>query len=110
MAGDRSFTDYVRSRFYNELYSAIEVYVEENVDSLDLNLRNVRNMGEVSLADMNVKSVWVNDLPGMKLEFDVVVEGEIEITEGDYHYDDYDINYPWFTLSCTGDLVSRTFT
>jgi len=37
---------------------------------------------------MNVKSVWVNDLPGVKLEFDVVVEGEIEITEGNYHSDD----------------------
>lgn len=104
---DRSFTDYVRSRFFNECYLALEGYVEENKDSLELELRNVRNVGEVSLTDMNVKSVWINDLPGMKLEFDVVVEGEIEIAESDYHYDDYDINYPWFTLSCTGDLVSN---
>jgi len=85
---DRSFTDYVRSRFFNECYLALEGYVEENKDSLELELRNVRNVGEVSLTDMNVKSVWINDLPGMKLEFDVVVEGEIEITEGNYHSDD----------------------
>lgn len=90
MAGNRSFTDYVRSRFYNELYSAIEVYVEENVDSLDLSLRNVRNVGEVTLTDMEIKFISINDLPGMKIEFDVVVEGEIEVSEGDYHYDDFD--------------------
>ena len=80
MVGNRSFTDYVRSRFYNELYSAIEVYVEENVDSLDLNLRNVRNVGEATLSDMEIKFVSVNDLTDMKIEFDVVVEAEIEVT------------------------------
>lgn len=104
MAGNRSFTDYVRSRFYNELYSAIEVYVEENVDSLDLNLRNVRNVGDVSLTDMEIKFISVNDLPDMKIEFDVVVEAEIEVTEGDYHYDDFDQCYQWFLLCCVGDL------
>jgi hypothetical protein len=105
MAGNRSFTDYVRSRFYNELYSAIEVYVEENVDSLDLSLRNVRNVGEVTLTDMEIKFISINDLPGMKIEFDVVVEGEIEVSEGDYHYDDFDQCYQWFSLRCTGDLA-----
>ncbi len=28
MAGERSFMDYVRSRFFNECYSALEGYVE----------------------------------------------------------------------------------
>lgn len=56
---------------------------------------------------MEVKSAWVNDLPGMKLEFDVVVEGEIEITEGNYRYDDYDVEYLWFILNCTGDLANN---
>ena len=78
---------YVRSRFLIECYSTLEGYVEDNKDSLERELRNVRNVGEVSFTDMNVKSVWVNDLPGVKLEFDVVVEGEIEITEGNYHSD-----------------------
>jgi hypothetical protein len=42
MAGNRSFTDYVASRFYNEFYSALEIYIGENLDSLDLKLRNIR--------------------------------------------------------------------
>jgi hypothetical protein len=74
MAGNRSFTDYVASRFYNEFYSAIEEYIGEKPDNLDLKLRKVRNIGNVSLADLEVKWVSVNDLPDMKIEFDVIAE------------------------------------
>lgn len=106
MGGNRSFTDYVASRFYNEFYSAIEKYIEENLDNLDLNLRNVKNMGQVSLSDIEVKSVSVNDLPYMKIEFDVILDAEIEVAEGDYHYDDFDQCNQWFLLRCSGDLDS----
>lgn len=105
MAGNRSFTDYVSSRFYNEFYSAIEEYIGENPDNLDLKLRKVRNIGNVSLADLEVKWVSVNDLPDMKIEFDVIAEAEIEVTEGNHHYDDYDQCNQWFLLRCTGDLA-----
>lgn len=47
----------------------------------------------------------VSDLPDLKIEFDVVVDAEIEITEGDYHYDEYDIDNQWFSVRCTGDLA-----
>lgn len=104
MAGNRSFTDYVASRFYNEFYSALEIYIGENLDSLDLKLRNIRSVGQVSLSDIEVKSVSVNDLPGMKIEFDVIVDAEIEVAEGDYHYDDFDQCNQWFLLRCSGDL------
>ncbi|WP_281743987.1 hypothetical protein [Tepidanaerobacter syntrophicus] len=40
----------------------------------------------------------------MKIEFYVVAEAEIEVTEGDYHYDDFDQCYQWFLLCCVGDL------
>ncbi|MCM3761062.1 helix-turn-helix domain-containing protein [Alkalihalobacillus oceani] len=105
MAGNRSFKEYVKSRFYNELYLATEDFVEDNIDNLDLRLRNVHRVGEVSLADMEIKFVSINDLPGMKIGFDVVVEGEIEVSEGDYHYDEFNQCFQWFSLSCTGDLA-----
>lgn len=46
----------------------------------------------------------VNDLPGMEIEFDVVIEAEIKVSEGDYHYDDYDLCSQWFLLNCKGNL------
>lgn len=104
MAGRRSFTDYVSSRYYNEFYSALEKYIEGNLDTLDLKLRNVRDTGQVSLSDIEVKSVSVNDFPEMKIEFDVIVNAELEVLEGDYHYDDFDECHQWFMLRCAGDL------
>ncbi|MGC8718427.1 MAG: transcriptional regulator [Thermodesulforhabdaceae bacterium] len=106
MATSCSFIDYVASRFYNELYSAIEAYIEENLDNLGLSLRKVRNIGEVSLSGIEVKSVSVNDLPGMKIEFDAIVEAEIEVAEGNYHYDELEQCNQWFLLRCSGDLAS----
>lgn len=59
MAANRSFTDYVASRFYNDFYSVIEKYIEESIGSLDLNLRSIKNMGQVNLSEIEVKLVSV---------------------------------------------------
>ena len=88
MAGDRSFAAYIGNRFYNDCYLALEGYVEDNKDSLDFELQNVRRVGEISLTDMEIKTVWVNDLPGMQLEFDVFAEGDFELSVVDYRYVD----------------------
>lgn len=44
MAGNRSFKDYVADRFYNELFTAIQSYISDNYDNLDLRLYRVRNI------------------------------------------------------------------
>lgn len=66
MAANRSFTDYVSSRFYNEFYSAIEKYIEENPDNLDLDLKNVKQIGGISFSEVEVKFVSVKDLQSLK--------------------------------------------
>lgn len=104
MAGNRSFKDYVADRFYNELFAAIKDYVEENGEDLDLRLYQVRNVGSIELSDIEVKFVSVNDLPEMKIEFEVALEAEMEVREADYHYDDSEYNKQWFMIKCTGDL------
>lgn len=104
MAGNRSFLNYITDRFYNDFYTSVEKYIDENQDSLDLHINNVKDVGEIILTDMEVKMASINDLPGMEIKFDVVIEAEIEVSEGDYHYDDYDLCNQWFLLSCMGDL------
>ena len=103
-AGNRSFKDYVADRFYNEVFAAIQSYTADNYDDLDLRLYRVRNIGGIELSDIEVKFVSVNDLPDMKIEFDVVVEAELEVRESDYHYDESENCRQWFILKCTGDL------
>lgn len=104
MSGNRSFINYITDRFYNEFYSYLKNHIEESQDSLDLKIQNVHDVAGISLIDMEVKFASINDLPGMEIEFDVVLDAEIEISEGDYHYDDYDLCNQWFLLSCSGNL------
>ena len=105
MGSNRSFTDYVANRFYNELFAAIQNYVIENNDNLDLRLYRVKNIGGIELSDIEVKFVSVSDLPDMKIEFDVAVEAELEVRESDYHYDESEICRQWFIFKCFGDLA-----
>lgn len=104
MAINRSFKDYVADRFENELFTAIQSYTSENYDNLDLRLYKVKSIGGIELSDIEVKFVSVNDLPDMKIEFDVAVEAELEARESDYHYDESESCKQWFMLKCFGDL------
>jgi len=105
VAADRSFTDYIKDKFFNDIYKAVEDFVELNWGHLDLDISNVHSVGGVAMSNMEIQFVSVGDLPDLNIEFDVVVDAEIEITEGDYHYDDYDINNKWVTVKCIGDLA-----
>lgn len=40
----------------------------------------------------------------MKIEFDIVVETELEVHDSDYHYDESENCRQWFMLTCSGDL------
>lgn len=104
MGINRSFTDYVADRFYNELFAAVQNYIEYNYDALDLRLYRVRNIGGIELSDIEVKFLFVNDLLHMKIEFEVAVEAELEVRESDYHYDESETCRAWFMLKCSGDL------
>ena len=105
MARDRSFTDYVREKLFNHIYKRVEEFVELNWGHLDLDISNVHSVGGVAMSNMEIQFVSVGDLPDLNIEFDVVVDAEIEVCEGDYHYDDYDINNKWLAVKCIGDLA-----
>lgn len=104
MAAGRSFADYVKRKCYNGLFSAAEDYIREHVDSMDFRTSRVHRVGVVELQDATIERVYVSDLPGMKVAFDVGLQLEVLIKEDDYHYDETDVNYPWIRISCEGDL------
>jgi len=105
MAQNRSFKEYVASRFYNELWEAVSGYLEQNCISLNVFSRSVHTIDHAELSDIDVKCVYVENLPGMKIAFDVILEAEFEISETDRHADRYDEKTQWFKISCSGDLA-----
>ena len=104
MTQNRSFKEYVANRFYNELFNAVSSYLEQNHRDLDVSSQLVRTIDSAELSDIDIKSVFVDNLPGMKIAFDVLLEAEFEISETDIHTDRYDQKIRWFKVSCTGDL------
>lgn len=86
------------------MFATLQSYISDNYDDLDLRLYRVRKIGGIELSDVEVKFVSVNDLPDMKIEFDVAVEAELEVRESDYHYDESENCRQWFMLECSGDL------
>ena len=76
MASSRSFKNYVAVKFEDELFTAIESFVEEYKFDIDFRLFRVNNIGEIYLSDseIEVRYVFVNNLVGTELEFDVIVE------------------------------------
>lgn len=80
MASNRSFKNYVAVKFEDELFAAIESYIE-------------------------VKFVYVNSLPDTKIEFDVIVEMDIEIRDTNHRNDESEFFRPWFVVSCSGNIA-----
>ena len=103
----RSFSDYITDAFYDDISSAIEGYVENHIDDLDLQLNKINTVGDIEISDIVVKFVDIGDLPGTEIEFDIVVEVEIYLREADYHYDESENCSQWFMLKCHGDLGCR---
>lgn len=112
MAGSRSFKEYVSNRFNNEIYNSVASFIEEtgqdDFECLGLRLYKIRCVGEFELADdPKVLHVDAYDLPGTQVGFDIRVEAQILVREGDYHYDEEEYPQQWFVLRCTGDLENN---
>ena len=108
MSENRSFREYISSRFDNQIFNYIAGYIDEtgkeDFDRLELRTGRLHAVGDLELYDAKVLDVAAFDLSGMNVGFDIRVEAEIEIHEGDHHYDDEEMSKQWFVLGCTGDL------
>lgn len=107
MSNNRSFKTYIFNRFYNDFHEAISIFISENHEKLDIRSWNVDRIDETYLDDINIKHVFINDLPGMKIAFDVLIEVVFEIHEIDRRHDKYDELSNWFKISCTADLKNN---
>ena len=107
MAFGHSFTKLLNDKFLDKLCDVSSAYIEEHRDELDLKLRKVQSVGEIEIIDTRIEKVYVNDLPGTKIAFDVILEVDLEIKEADYHYDESDTCKPWIRVPCEGDLLNN---
>lgn len=105
MSKDRSFTEYISHRFYNEIFNAVDQFIVSHTDTLDLHSRAVKSIDTASLSDITIKQVGVDDRPDMRIAFDVILEAEIEVSSYSRYNDESGSCFQWFMLHCTSDLA-----
>lgn len=105
MADSHSFTEYVAKTFDNQFWAAAEEFLCENMDDLDIELYKIHRAGETEIQDVNVEHIWIDDLPGMEIQFDVALSVVFEVHEADYHYDETEEKKIWMMVRCRGDLA-----
>lgn len=102
----RSFTEYVKDKFYNLIWSEIEKFCnDKDADDLSLKLYNITAPGEIDINDIHVKYVNVDDRPETTIAFDIICEVEFTVHDKDrYHTDKEEATSTWVKLNCEGDL------
>lgn len=100
----RSIFEYVSNKCYNGLFDAAKEYLDEHWREMNLETSRVPTIDSYELVDANVQRVYVSDLPGDRIAFDVGLELEVAVAMVNRHNDSDDTSYPWLRFSCEGDL------
>jgi len=99
-----SFRDVIEDMFYNDIFNALSVFIEDNPNKLDSNSFHVQSPDEAELSDFEVKYVDITNSEGTGILFDVVVSAEIEIAETVKRNREKDGIEQWFRISCAAEL------
>lgn len=73
------------SKCINGLCDAAKQYFKENLQRLDLYSRRVKHIENAEFIDATIQRVYVSNLPGMRVAFDVALELEVEVSEVNRH-------------------------
>lgn len=108
MRESRSFKEYVKNNLDNQLWKALEDHINSvEPSALDLRLYRINDdsIGEIEIYETDIKYVDISDLPGSRIEFDVVLDVTLIVYDADiYHNDESESTHQWFVLHCEGDL------
>jgi len=106
MPKERSFTEYIFSTRFNEMFSAVRNYVYSNREALELYSQVVENVSYAELSDIEVVSVSADERSENVIAFDIIIDAEIEIKGKGSRDWETDICSKWFMLSCMGTLTA----
>lgn len=107
MTQNRSLKDYVAKRFDNQFWEIAERYLTDEFDSSSITFYRLHRPGQPEIEDVKVEHVWVDDLPGMEIQFDVALSLSLSFPEADHHYDNSEEKTIWMMVKCRGNLNRR---
>ena len=108
MSEIHSFKEYLKENFENQLYDKMNDYVRQNPDRACRDCEEVDYPEEAEVSDFDIKYTSVDDAPGERITFIVVVDAELEVVqEGRHHYRESVSAGQWLKLDCRADLTSK---
>jgi transcriptional regulator with XRE-family HTH domain len=103
----RSFREFLKNKHYNLICDAIIEYVKEHKHNLNISLRNISNIDKILTDDFDIKFVTSTNGPGLEIDFEVVVEAELEIYDYSKKHERTENTSQWFTCHCKGSLEDK---
>jgi len=99
-----SFEDLIKSEYYNEIYSALEAFVEDNPGRLEVDCYSVQSPEEAEMVDFTIIKTTIKEVGEYDLQFDVLVSTEITVAETIKRNRTTDEIEQWFMVSANGTL------
>ena len=101
MSNKSTFVKYIKDRFYNDFFSAVNGYVKKYYRGLGINFKYAE---DVNLVDFDIIYIRVQSKPAMQIALEVIVSAEIEYPK--YYMKNYESTSieKWFSITCTGDI------
>ncbi|KRN88706.1 helix-turn-helix domain-containing protein [Ligilactobacillus ceti] len=107
---DREFTEYIKNKFYDNLYKASERFIEENKDTFDFDYLDLHTIGEIEMEDGEIKQIWIQEGSGNEIKYEIAFSTELIIYDGHRHYDDSVNEEKWLLLKCSSTLDDKLST
>lgn len=108
--GSKTFNHLIEEKFFNQIFEESATFIDDETDSIDLRLRTVTDPEKYVLNDIHLKYSFDPDLTA--IDFNLIVEADIEVYERTRHYDEQELASQWFLFECYVNLkqINETFT
>lgn len=93
MKDSHSFTEYVGNTFDSQFWAAAEGFLQENLDTLNIDYYKIHRPGEFEIMNVQVEHVWIDDMPGMNIQFDVALSVDFEVHDTVLFELDFEMRY-----------------
>jgi|AGTN01.3.fsa_nt_gi hypothetical protein len=95
----------IDKKCFDVIYGALEGYIEDNIDSLELSSHCVQEPDGAQLIDMEVIRTNGGTSEDDTITFEVIVSCEIEIEETVRRNRETDSVMQWFRVRCKAELL-----
>lgn len=98
----RSFTQYVKDHFAEQLFQAAEEFIQ--VKHEELKLFPSQEASHIELTHLEIKQVYVDNRPEQEIAFDVLLRVEVALRSVGYLDNSKESNIQWLRVSCSGEV------